>query len=154
MRQAGNDVGRPDVERRQPEGPFQKAEWRYLHDSEILPRGFYGWRCIFTHASLVPMTIDDDNAALSGRGFVPTSDVVVTDLDDDLVLLDPKSGEMFALNESGRCVWHALDQGLDAAAAALVDAFDVPPERAHADVRALVAELVAAGLVSANGTGA
>lgn len=94
------------------------------------------------------------DASGTERGFMPAPEVVVTDLGDDLVLLNSRSGEMFALNEAGRCIWYALGGGQAAAAAALIDAFDVTPERARADVRALVNELVEAGLVPADRDGA
>lgn len=93
------------------------------------------------------MTTNNDVISGFGRGFTPPPHVTVTDLGDDMVLLDSKSGEMFALNESGRCIWYALGRGEAAASAALVEAFDVTPERARADVRALLDELVEAGLV-------
>ncbi|HEX7120063.1 MAG TPA: PqqD family protein [Longimicrobiales bacterium] len=79
--------------------------------------------------------------------YAPASGVVATDLGDELILLDPGSGEMFSLNATGRCIWQALDGGVAAAAAAVVEAFDVAPERAEADVRALVDDLLGAGLL-------
>lgn len=82
-----------------------------------------------------------------GRAYAPAPGIVATDLGDELILLDPARGEMFSLNATGRCIWGALGGGLDAAVRALVDAFDITAEQAAADARALVEDLVAAGLL-------
>lgn|SRR5690554_3115259 len=82
-----------------------------------------------------------------GRAYAPAPGVVVTDLGDELILLDPARGEMFALNATGRCIWGALDRGLEAAVRALVTAFEITAEQAAADARALVDDLLRAGLL-------
>jgi len=74
-------------------------------------------------------------------------DVIATDLEDELILLDPRRGEMFGLNESGRRVWLGLEQSLDDVAAAIAAEFGIELARARADVASLVAALAEAGLV-------
>lgn len=74
--------------------------------------------------------------------------VIETDLGAELILLDPLTQEMFALNATGREVWRALDgRALDDIAARVVAAFDVTREVASADVLSLVHRLVDARLV-------
>ena len=77
--------------------------------------------------------------------------VVETDLGEELILIDPATREMFSLNATGRIVWRALageDGGRERAVAGVVSAFDVDADRAGTDVDALLAGLVAAGLVA------
>lgn len=80
--------------------------------------------------------------------YVPSADVIATDLGDELILLDPRNGEMFGLNACGRRIWLELP---GRTAAHVVDAvcaeFDVTPERARCDVEALLDALTRAGLV-------
>ncbi|GGJ76995.1 hypothetical protein GCM10008939_21340 [Deinococcus aquiradiocola] len=74
-------------------------------------------------------------------------DVLVTDLDDELVLLHPLRSEMFSLNAAGGVIWRALPGTAEALVAALTDAFDVTTAEAEADVDALLRELAARDLV-------
>jgi hypothetical protein len=76
-----------------------------------------------------------------------------TELDTELVLLDPAHGEMFSLNATGRVVWRALGTPpssvtLDALVAAVVAAFDIDPQTATTDVVTLLRRLQEAKLIS------
>jgi hypothetical protein len=87
--------------------------------------------------------------------FKPKPGVVETDLEKELVLLDPETREMFSLNATGRAVWRALpDQPVSAIATRIADQFDVTRERALEDVRRILAELRDAGLITASGDAA
>lgn len=80
--------------------------------------------------------------------YSPVPDIVATPLESELILLDPRSGEMFSLNETGQFVWERLDSSdVPGIASAVATAFDLSRERAEADVRSLLAELLDAGLV-------
>ena len=80
--------------------------------------------------------------------LVPAPEVVMTDLGDEAMLLDPRCGAMYALNDVGRCVWLALGHhDTEQLVAAVCSAFEVDQARARTDVEALLAELRAAGLV-------
>jgi Coenzyme PQQ synthesis protein D (PqqD) len=76
--------------------------------------------------------------------------VIETDLDDELVLLDPKTQGMFSLNSTGRVIWHGLKNAdsLESIAQKLEQQFTVTLEQAQADASALIAELKKAGLIS------
>lgn len=75
--------------------------------------------------------------------------VIETELEHELILLDPGSGEMFSLNDTGRRVWRALPaDSVEILAAHLVAALDVDTETAERDVRSLLDALAAARLVS------
>ena len=75
--------------------------------------------------------------------------VMETDLERELVMLDPETREMFSLNSTGRLVWRALTgQPVAALATRITEAFDVTRERALEDVRRILAELREAGLIT------
>jgi hypothetical protein len=74
--------------------------------------------------------------------------VVVTDLDDELVLLDPTSKQMFSLNAVGRVLWQELPrQGLNGALERITRAFDVTPEQARTDALTLIENLTKSKLL-------
>jgi Coenzyme PQQ synthesis protein D (PqqD) len=75
--------------------------------------------------------------------------VIVTDLQDELVLLDPQSVEMFSLNAVGRLIWLALPATPEEAAAQVTATFAAEPAEALQDVLALLGDLQQSGLVEA-----
>lgn len=80
--------------------------------------------------------------------YKSATDVIATDLEHELILLDPRNGEMFALNETGRCVWLALPaRTVDDLASALNTEFEVTPIQAREDVQAFLVEMTDRGLV-------
>lgn len=89
------------------------------------------------------------NASADHRRFVPGEDVVSQAVHDELVLLDLAAGEYVGLNAVGARLWGLLVQGhsLEAAQAALLDAYDVAPERLRADLEAMLADLLGRGLL-------
>ncbi|WP_034409276.1 PqqD family protein [Deinococcus murrayi] len=74
-------------------------------------------------------------------------DVLVTDLSDELVLLDPRRGEMYSVTGAGSAAWRALPGDLAHLTGAVTAAYDVDEARAREDLRTLLAELEARGLV-------
>jgi len=78
--------------------------------------------------------------------------VIETDLEAELVLLDPETREMYSLNAVGRAVWRALPGCTVAAVATEVTrAFDVEYGRALDDVRRVLGDLLATGLIVSAG---
>jgi len=75
--------------------------------------------------------------------------VLVTDLDDELVLLVPTTRAMFTLNETGRLIWELLVDGtdVDSAVDVVSPTYEVVRDSAARDVAALVATMVDAGLL-------
>jgi hypothetical protein len=78
-------------------------------------------------------------------------DVIATDLDDEVVLLNPATRAVFTLNLTGRALWHRLanSASIDELVATLVSTFAVDEVTAVRDVRAVLEDLAAAGLVQA-----
>ena len=78
--------------------------------------------------------------------------VIETELDTELILLDPASQAMFSLNAVGARIWRLLDSANDAAiVAAVVTDFDVDDATASRDVAVLLGQLAEAGLLVVGG---
>ena len=94
--------------------------------------------------------MDGDSKLSLMQTWTLKSGVIETDLDDELVLLDPKTQGMFSLNATGRVIWHGLKnaESLEVIAQKLEQQFTVTLEQAQTDANALIAELEKAGLIS------
>lgn len=80
--------------------------------------------------------------------YMRRADVIETDLEDELVLLDPETQEMYSLNPTGRALWRALPaEGTHELVRALTDEFEVDPATAERDVIAWIDTLSQARLV-------
>ncbi|HYW34859.1 MAG TPA: PqqD family protein [Balneolaceae bacterium] len=78
-------------------------------------------------------------------------EIIETDLEDELILLDPETQEMFSLNETGRMVWNELPTSSITELVALIkNKFDVSSEIAEQDVNDLISNLSEAGLLISN----
>src|SRR6185369_5291351 len=82
--------------------------------------------------------------------FAPTTTVVAitdqasVDLDDEAAILNLKTGVYFGLNEVGAWVWRLIQTPLTVVEvrAAMLDEFDVTPERCDSDLQDLLRDLV------------
>jgi len=83
--------------------------------------------------------------------WIRNGDVIATDLDDEVVLLNPATRAVFTLNPTGRAIWNCIGDPSTVAeiVTELTTRFAVDEERARRDVRAVLDELAAAGLVRA-----
>jgi hypothetical protein len=81
--------------------------------------------------------------------FAPSPRVRARRVGEETVLLDLGSDRYFALNEVGAEIWAGLERGLDRGEilAALLAAFDAEEEMVRRDLDALLAELLAEGLI-------
>ena len=84
----------------------------------------------------------------SDSTFVVSSDVLISQLDGESVLLDLKSGTYFGLGEVGTRVWDLLATGhpIDKAHELLVTEYDVDSNTLREDLESLVESLVEHGL--------
>ena len=82
--------------------------------------------------------------------YTISPDVLASHLEGEAVLLHLGTKEYYQLNGTGAHIWKSLEEGMpsDAIAASLVTAFEVTEPEAREAVRALLAELVEAKLVS------
>jgi hypothetical protein len=80
----------------------------------------------------------------SDRQFAPKprKDLAVESIDDDLIVLDRKHGQIHQLNETARIVWEALAAGhsLHTIAGSMVKRFGVPQDTAAADIEKVVSQ--------------
>jgi hypothetical protein len=78
-----------------------------------------------------------------------SSDAAFRDLEGESVILDLASGTYYGLNEVGTRIWVLLDEGRDeeGIAVALTAEYEVALEDARHHVRALLADLLARGLI-------
>jgi hypothetical protein len=76
-------------------------------------------------------------------------DQISTDLDGEAAILNLKSGTYFGLDPIGAFIWKQLaqPQSVSTIAAAVLDHYDVEPERCHDDLLALLRQLDARGLL-------
>jgi len=77
--------------------------------------------------------------------------VLCTDLESELVLIEPDSGQTFRLNRAARCVWLALPATRETLVAALRTAFALSQAGAETDVDQALRNLQAAGLLKSGG---
>lgn len=80
--------------------------------------------------------------------FVHNPDVIVTELEGELVLLNPRTQAIFSLNATGSLIWeHLGNSSAEDHAARLAERFLVDLETARRDVDALTKRLETAGLI-------
>ncbi|MFI5350572.1 MAG: PqqD family protein [Elusimicrobiota bacterium] len=70
-------------------------------------------------------------------------------VENEGVILDLNSSNYFSLNDVGVLIWEKLGSGesLESVQAAVCEEFDVPPDQALRDIKALVKELTGKGLL-------
>jgi hypothetical protein len=79
----------------------------------------------------------------------PNPEILVTDLDDELVLLNPRTQAMFTLNGTGRVVWQNLGKASpEEIAEKIVEQFEIDLATAQQDTENLLETLKAAGLLA------
>lgn len=106
-----------------------------------------------TVAATAPGAAGDRGQPVAGdpdaERFAPSPRVRARRVGEETVLLDLGSDRYFALNEVGAEVWAGLERGLDRGEilAALLAAFDAEEETVRGDLDALLAELLAEGLI-------
>lgn len=81
--------------------------------------------------------------------FKPTQNVAWRDVNNEIVILDLKSGEYYTLNSVGQFIWKTAMQNmpLTAIKQALIDEFNVDPERAEQDLQAFITAMIKEGML-------
>ncbi len=81
--------------------------------------------------------------------MVASADQVSTDLGDEAVILHFQVGVYYGLDEVGRRVWSLLPNSprVSEICDVIVAEYEVDPEQCETDVKALLGELLEAGLV-------
>ena len=83
------------------------------------------------------------------RRFEPADNVVTAEVEGQTVLLDTKANKYFRVNAVGTMVWQLLSKGMteEEISQAVSGNFQAPIERVTADIRNLLDQLAAKGLV-------
>lgn len=91
----------------------------------------------------VPVGVDDKRP-------VPSSEVTACPLDDELVLCDARTGQVYVLSPSAARIWSLCNgtHTIGELARSMVDDYGIDPRRALADVREVIASLEDAGLLA------
>jgi outer membrane protein assembly factor BamB len=81
--------------------------------------------------------------------LVATDGVLVSEVDDEQVLLDTDAGTYYGLNAVGTVLWDALQEprSVEELVALTAEEFDVSSAECRDDVRSFVTDLDEAGLV-------
>ncbi len=95
------------------------------------------------------MSAPGHSTRLAPRRARPAPGVFTTEVDGELVLLEPRGGRYFALDRVGLAFWEAIvaSPEIERAERRLAERFDVEPARLAEDVRRLVDRLEDAGLL-------
>lgn len=83
-----------------------------------------------------------------------TTDVLSTDVDDELVVIHLDSNAYYGFDSIGRRIWELIEQprSIIDVCAALCEEFDVAPEECESDVLAFLEELASSSVVHAHDT--
>jgi hypothetical protein len=86
--------------------------------------------------------------ALAGKVSIP-KDVIFTEVSGEAVLLNMATGKYYSLDEVGARIWNLITQyrQLEEVYRALLDEYDVAPQRLEEDLLALTDKLVANALL-------
>jgi len=76
-------------------------------------------------------------------------DIIVEDVDDGLVLINPSTGKIRVLNTTGSFIWTSLADGKTPLQiqSHLIDSYQLSQEQAAADVESFILELHNRGLL-------
>jgi hypothetical protein len=78
----------------------------------------------------------------------PNPEIIVTELDDELVLLNPRTQAMFTLNGTGKIIWQSLGQHTnEEIAVKITEVFEIDLGTAQKDTSDLLESLEKSGLL-------
>ena len=100
-------------------------------------------------------TIHSGQAITGNPAICAVKDQVTCDLSDEAVILQLQDGVYYGLNPLGASIWKFIQtpRTLTEVRDAILEEYDVPPERCEADLRALLAELEEQRLVTVEESG-
>jgi hypothetical protein len=81
----------------------------------------------------------------------PAPEVVFLEVEGEMVLMDPRAEQYYALDDVGARCWQLLVEhdDVEAVVASMLTEFDVDEATLRSDIHALMEQLLAAGLVVA-----
>lgn len=93
--------------------------------------------------------------ALQARLTAGKGDLAAKVIDGEAIIINLANGLYYSMDGVGALIWDMIQQrgSIGAIAEAVASVYDVPPERAQSDVRALAANLLEERLVAVDETG-
>lgn len=81
--------------------------------------------------------------------IVISPDAVYSDIEDEMVILNPTNGEYYGLNPVGALVWKLAQSPIRVSAVrdAILEAFEVEPEECERDLLELLEDMRGQGLI-------
>lgn len=82
------------------------------------------------------------------------ANVVAQELGDGLLAINMDTGNIYELNSTGTRLWQLISEGLafSEIAAALLDEYDVPPDKLKQEIEELLSRLLDASLLEKAGS--
>jgi hypothetical protein len=81
--------------------------------------------------------------------FITSENIAWRNVNDEVVILNLKSGEYYTLNDVGQFVWLAVadKRNMEEIRQKVVDTFDVSPEKASEDIESFISRMLDEGLL-------
>jgi hypothetical protein len=81
--------------------------------------------------------------------FKTSQSVAWRDVNDEVVILNLKSGEYYTLNDVGQFIWKSAMEGksIQAIQQAIIETFNVPAEQAIKDLHGFLAGMIKEGML-------
>ncbi len=81
--------------------------------------------------------------------IVINPDAVYSDIEDEMVILNPTNGEYYGLNPVGAVVWKAAQSPVKVSVVrdAILNSFEVSPEECERDLLELLEDMLGQGLI-------
>ena len=81
--------------------------------------------------------------------FKTTENIAWRNVNDEIVILNLKSGEYFTLNDVAQCIWKAItdEKSVEEIKVKIIDEYDVSTERADRDFEEFITGMIEQGLL-------
>lgn len=92
---------------------------------------------------------DGDGSIQGDEAFVASGEILASEVDDELVILDNETEMYYGLNEVGRHIWNQLDdpRTFDDLVGSVSTEFDVSRSECRSDVESFLEDLIDSGLI-------
>jgi len=93
--------------------------------------------------------MSDQNTLSNSSTIAVTEGYLVSDLDNEKIILDSKSGIYYGLNSVGANIWNLIQQPtkIEKVRDAISAKYSIEPSQCESDILALLDELAAEGLI-------
>ena len=84
--------------------------------------------------------------------FKTAENIAWRNVNDEIVILDLKSGEYFTLNDVAQCIWKSItdEKSVEEIKVKIIDEYDVSHEKADRDFEVFITGMIEQGLLHKN----